>query len=40
MLEILEGLKDGTEAALINLDQSMVFDRVSDRFLATALETA
>ena len=37
---ILEGLKDGTEAALINLDQSKVFDCVDHRFLATVLETA
>ena len=38
--EILEGLEDGTEATLINLDQSKAFDRVGHRFLATVLETA
>ena len=38
--EILKGLEDGTEAALINLDQSEAFDRVDHRFLATVLETA
>ena len=38
--DILEGLKDGTEAALINLDQSKTFDRVNHRFLASVLETA
>ena len=38
--EILEGLKDDTKAALINLDQSNAFDRVDHRFLATVLETA
>ena len=30
--EILEGLKDDTEAMLINLDQSKAFDRVDHRF--------
>ena len=38
--EILEGLKGGTKAALINLDQSKAFDRVDHRFLASVLETA
>ena len=38
--EIQEGLKDDTEAALINLDQSQAFDRVDHRFLVTVLETA
>ena len=35
-----EGLEDGTEAALINLDQSKSFNRVDHRFLSTVLETA
>ena len=39
MREILERLVAGTEAALINLDQSKAFDRVDHRFLATVLET-
>ena len=38
--QILEGIKDNTEAALINLDKSKAFDRVDHRFLATVLETA
>ena len=38
--EILEELKDSTEAALINLDHFKAFDRVDYRFLATVLETA
>ena len=38
--KILEGLKDGTEGALINLDQPKVFDKVDHRFLASVLETA
>ena len=38
--EVLEGIKDGIEAALISLDQSKAFDRVDHRFLATVLETA
>ena len=37
--EILEGLKDSTEAALINLDQPKAFDRVDYQFLASVLET-
>ena len=37
--EIQEGLDDGTEAALINLDQFKAFDRVDHRFLKTVLET-
>ena len=40
MCEVLEGLKDGTWAALINLYQSKAFDRIGNRFLATVLETA
>ena len=32
--EVLEGIEDGTEAALISLDQSKAFDRVDHRFLA------
>ena len=38
--QILEGIKDDTKAALINLDQSKAFDRVDHRFLAVVLETA
>ena len=38
--EILEGIKDDTEAVLISLDQSKSFDRVDHRFLASVLETA
>ena len=38
--EILEGLEDATEATLINLDQSKVFDWVDHQFLANVLETA
>ena len=38
--EVLKGIEDGTEAALISLDQSKAFDRVDHRFLATVLETA
>ena len=38
--EVLEGIKENTEAALISLDQSKAFDRVDHRFLATVLETA
>ena len=38
--EILEGIEDDTEAALISLDQSKAFDRVDHRFVATVLETA
>ena len=37
--QILEGIKDDTKAALINLDQSKAFDRVDHRFLAVVLET-
>ena len=33
--EILEGIKDDTEGALINLDQSKAFDRMDHRFLVT-----
>ena len=33
--KILEGLKDDTEAGLINLDQSKAFNRMDHRFLAT-----
>ena len=38
--EVLEGIVDDTEAALISLDQSKAFDSVDHRFLATVLETA
>ena len=38
--EILAGIKDDDEAALINLDQSKAFDRVRHQFLATVLEIA
>ena len=38
--EVLEGIEDGTEAALISLDQSKAFDRVDHRFLVSVLETA
>ena len=38
--EVLEGIEDDTEAALISLDQSKACDRVDHRFLATVLETA
>ena len=38
--EVVEGIEDSTEAALINLGQSKTFDRVDHRFLATVLETA
>ena len=39
MRQILEGIKDDTKAALINLDQSKAFDRVDQRFLAAVLKT-
>ena len=38
--EVLEGIENGTEAALISLGQSKAFDRVDHRFLTTVLETA
>ena len=38
--EVLEGIEDDTEAALIRLDESKAFDRVDHRFLATVLDTA
>ena len=38
--EVLEGIEDDTEAALVSLDQSKAFDRVDHRFLASVLETA
>ena len=38
--EVLEGIKDDIESALISLDQSKAFDRVDHRFLASVLETA
>ena len=38
--KVLEGIEDGTEAALISLDQSKAFDRVDHWFLATVLEIA
>ena len=34
--EVLEGIEDGTEAALFSLDQSKAFDRVDHWFLETA----
>ena len=40
MREILEGSEDGTEPALINLDQFKAFNRFDYRFLMTVLETA
>ena len=38
--EILEGIEDDAEAALINLDQSKAFNRVEHQFLVVVLETA
>ena len=38
--EVLEGIENDTEAALISLGQSKAFDRVDHWFLATVLETA
>ena len=38
--KVLVGIEDGTEAALISLDQSKGFHRLNHRFLATVLETA
>ena len=38
--QVLEGIENDTEAALINLDQSKAFERVDHRFLAVVLETA
>ena len=38
--EVLEGIEDDTEAALISLDQSKAIDRVDHWFLASVLETA
>ena len=38
--EVLQGLENGTEAALINVDQFKAFDSVDHRFLVTVLETA
>ena len=38
--EVLERTEDGTEAAMIGLDQSKAFDRVGHRLLASVLETA
>ena len=40
ILEVLEEIEDGPEAALISLDQSKVFNRVDHRFLASVLKTA
>ena len=39
LCEILEGLVDGTKAALVNLDQSKVFDRVDQQFFAIVVDT-
>ena len=38
--EVLEEIENGTEAALISLDQFKAFDRVDHRFMVTVLETA
>ena len=38
--QVLEGIEDDTEAALVSLDQSKAFDRVDHWFLASVLETA
>ena len=38
--EVREGIEDGTETALISLDQSKAIDRVDHRFLASVLKTA
>ena len=38
--DVLEEIKDGTEAVLINLDKSKAFDGVDHRYLASVLETA
>ena len=37
--EIMEGIKDDTDAALISFDQSKAFDRIDYRFSAEVLET-
>ena len=37
--QILEGIEDDTEAALINLDQLKAFDRADHRFFVTVLDT-
>ena len=37
--ELLKGIEDGTEAALISLDLSKTFDRLDYQFLASVLET-
>ena len=39
ILEVLEGIEDGTESALISLNQSKAFDRIDHWFFATVLET-
>ena len=38
--EVLKGIEDNTEVALISLDQSKAFDRVDHRFLASVSGTA
>ena len=38
--EVLEGIKNDTESALISLDQPKAFDRVDHRFLASVLENS
>ena len=38
--KVVEGLKDGIDAVLINLDQAKVFDRMDHRLCGDCLETA
>ena len=40
MHEVIEGIEDGNETVLINLDHSKTFDKVHLRFLDGILETA